>query len=212
MNDDYVRQIARNGSARSHLRSEWNVKKRSKNQQPGLSWTALQDEWITWWSAKAPVLFFAAKFGVLIVLLYTFLALPAADRLLYGDLKANAWLSSGILNLLGQGTHVSDVTIASVSSPFAIAIRRGCDAIEPTWLLCAAILAFPGPWKRKFAGMLAGIVVLQVLNLVRIVSLYLVGSRCPSLFPSMHLEVWPALFIVVAIVLFIGWKGWAHDV
>jgi hypothetical protein len=27
----------------------------------------------------------------------------------------------------------------------------------------------------------------------------------------MHLEIWPALFIVVAIALFIGWKGWAHD-
>jgi exosortase family protein XrtM len=185
--------------------------KRSDNKPAGLSWGALTDEWRTWWRAKAPVLFFGARFVALIVLLYAFLALPAADHALYGYLQANAWLSNGILNVLGQGTHVSDVTIASSTTPFAIAIRRGCDAVEPTWLLCAAILAFPGPWKRKLAGMLAGVVVLQLLNLVRIVSLYLVGSRFPSMFPSMHLEIWPALFIVVAIALFIGWKGWAHD-
>jgi exosortase H (IPTLxxWG-CTERM-specific) len=186
--------------------------KRRDKKPAGRSWGALTNEWRTWWRAKAPVLFFGAKFGALILLLYAFLALPAADHALYGYLQANAWLSNGILNVLGQGTHVSDVTIASTTTPFAIAIRRGCDAVEPTWLLCAAILAFPGPWKRKFAGMLAGIVVLQVLNLVRIVTLYLVGSRCShSVFDSMHLEIWPALFIVVAIALFIGWKGWAHD-
>lgn len=185
--------------------------KRGKKQPEGLSWSAFTSEWRAWWQGKAPVFFFGAKFGALIILLYVLLALPAADQTLYHYLRANAWLSNGILNLLGQGTHVSDVTIASSTTPFAIAIRRGCDAVEPTWLLCAAILAFPGPWKRKLTGMLAGIVILQALNLVRIVTLYLVGSRFPTMFPSMHLEIWPALFIVVAIALFIGWKGWAYD-
>jgi exosortase H (IPTLxxWG-CTERM-specific) len=185
--------------------------KRGNKQPAGLSWAGLADEWRAWWRAKAPVLFFGARFGALIVLLYAVLALPAADQTLGGYLRANAWLSNGILNLLGQGTHVSDVTIASSTTPFAIAIRRGCDAVEPTWLLCAAILAFPGPWKRKFAGMLAGLVILQALNLVRIVTLYLVGSRYPAMFPSLHLEIWPALLIVAAIALFVGWKGWAYD-
>lgn len=186
------------------------MKKRRK-QQPGISWAGLKSEWLSWWTDKAPVLLFGAKFGALIVLLYTLLAIPAVDGVLYGYLKANAWMSNSILNLLGQGTRVSEVTIASNSSPFAIAIRRGCDAIEPTWLLCAAIVAFPASWKRKFAGMAAGIVALQLLNLVRIVTLYWIGSRFPAIFPSMHLEVWPALFIVAAIGLFVGWKGWAHD-
>ncbi len=187
------------------------MKKSSKQRQQGLSWRALKTEWLAWWAGKAPVIFFAAKFGALIALLYGLLAIPSAEQLLNGYLKANAWLSSGILDLLGQRTHVSDFTISSSTSGFAIAIRRGCDAVEPTWLLCAAILAFPGPWKRKFLGMLAGIVVLQLLNLVRIVTLYWIGSRFPGMFPSMHLEVWPAVFIVVAIGLFISWKGWAHE-
>jgi len=186
--------------------------KRGDKKPKGLSWGAFKDEWRAWWKGKAPVLFFGAKFGGLILLLYVLLSLPVADMALYHYLRVNAWLSNGILNLLGQGTHVTDVTIASSTSPFAIAIRRGCDAVEPTWLLCAAILAFPGPWLRKLIGMGVGIVILQLLNLVRIVTLYLIGARCShSVFDSMHLEIWPAAFIVVAIALFIGWKGWALD-
>jgi exosortase H (IPTLxxWG-CTERM-specific) len=189
------------------------VKKRSKKEQPGLSWPAFAAEWRSWWTAKAPVLFFGAKFGALVALLYILLAIPSVEQALLSYLKAYAWASSAILDLFGQGTHVTDVTIAS-SSSFAIAIRRGCDAVEPTWLLCAAIIAFPGSWRRKWAGLFAGIIALQALNLVRIVSLYLIGRRFPAIFPSAHLEIWPTVFILAAIGLFfhwVNWKGGAHE-
>ncbi len=143
------------------------------------------------------------------LLLYVLLALPFSERILYSYLEANAWMSNLILNVLGQGTHVTEVTIQS--SGFAIAIRRGCDAVEPTWLLCAAILAFPGSFKHKLAGMLAGMVVLQLLNLVRIVTLYWIGIHFPAFFPSAHLEIWPTVFIIVAILFFVGWKGRAIE-
>ncbi len=163
---------------------------------------------LSWWADKAPVLVFGAKFGAMVALLYGLLAFRSPNGFSNGYLEVNAWASNFILNLLGQGTHVSDVTIRS--SSFAIAIRRGCDAIEPTWLLCAAILAFPGTWRRKLVGMTIGMVLLQGLNLVRIVTLYWIGSRFPALFPSAHLEWWPAFFIVTAIGLFVGWKEWGH--
>ena len=182
---------------------------KKRDQVPGLSWKSLKAEWLAWYVEKRPVLLFGAKFGALMVLLYGVLALPIADRVLYSYLEANAWASNFILNLLRQGTQVTEVTIRSAN--FAIAIRRGCDAVEPTGLLCGAILAFPGPFLRKLAGMLAGIVILQALNLVRIVTLFLIGTHLPAFFPSAHLEIWPALFIIVAILCFIGWKGWALE-
>ena len=184
------------------------TKKRIKTTT-GLSWSSLRAEWRTWFIAKGPVLLFGAKFGVLMLLLYGILALPFAERLLYSYLEANAWASNLILNFLRQGTQVTDVTIRSPE--FAIAIRRGCDAIEPTGLLCGAILAFQGSLPRKLVGMVAGTIILQALNLVRIVSLFLIGSHLPAFFSSAHLEIWPALFIIVAIVCFVGWKGWALE-
>jgi len=152
---------------------------------------------------------FVLKFGFLLALFYGLLVTPYFDRTLYSYLEANAWLSNAILNGFGQHTQVSEVTIESPQ--FSIAIRRGCDAVEPTWLFCAAVLSFRAPLMRKLLGIMAGTVLLQLLNLVRIVTLYWIGLYVPGIFDSAHLEIWPTVFIIVAIVLFVGWIEWSPN-
>ena len=177
-------------------------RRKNRPKEPGLS---LKAHWLSWVAARAPVFRFGLKFGFGMVLFYALFSTTFFEnRALYPYLEANAWLANAILHGLGQPTHVSEVTIQSPR--FAMAIRRGCDAVEPTWLLCAAMISFPAPFLHKLRGILAAIVLLQVLNLVRIVTLYWIGIHFPSFFNSAHLEVWPTAFIVVAIALFIGWK------
>ena len=147
---------------------------RSKKNRSKKSELSLKARWLFWYENRSPVFRFGLKFGLLLVLLYVLLAIPFFDRALYGYLEANAWLANVILRGLGQPTHVSEVTIQSPQ--FAMAIRRGCDAVEPTWLLCAAMISFPAPLAHKLKGMLVGIVLLQALNLVRIVTLYWILS------------------------------------
>jgi len=171
--------------------------------------TSLKARWRSWYAGKSPVFQFGLKFGALMVLLYALLATTFFDRLLYSYLEANAWIANFILNGLGQHSHVTEVTISSPQ--FNMAIRRGCDAVEPTWLFCAAVVSFPATLRHKLLGVLAGIVVLQVLNLARIVTLYWIGIHLPGLFNSAHLEIWPTLFILTAILLFIAWRGWSSD-
>ncbi len=130
--------------------------------------------------------------------------MPFFDRALYRYLEGNAWLAQAILRGLGQPVHVSEITISSPQ--FTMAIRRGCDAVEPTWLVCAAMLSFPAPFLHKLRGMLAAALLLQVLNLVRIVTLYWIGLHLPAFFNSAHVEVWPTAFILVAIAFFVGWR------
>jgi exosortase H (IPTLxxWG-CTERM-specific) len=167
----------------------------------------IKERWLAWYADKGPVLRFGLQFGLLVGLLYALLATPYCEGLLLSYLQVNAWLSHLILNLLGQHTELSGVNISSAQ--FAIAIRRGCDAVEPTWLYCAAVLCFPAPLKRKLIGMVVGILILQLLNLVRIVTLYWIGVHIPSFFNSAHMEVWPMIFIAVAIVLFLAWRNWS---
>ena len=155
---------------------------------------------------------FGLRFGLLMALYYALALQPWVDRIIYPYLKANAWLSHVMLNFLGQECAVSEVTIRSAG--FAISVRRGCDALEPSWFLCAAILSFSARPARKFLGILIGSAVLNLLNLLRIVSLYLVGLRFPRSFEVVHLEIWPVAFIVTAILLWIRWIRWAqpdHD-
>ena len=168
--------------------------------QPGSS---LKAGWSEWCAEHGAVWRFVLKFSALTALFYILVLTPFCDRLLYIYLEANAWLAHGILNGLGQETQLSENTIRAAR--FALTIRRGCDAIEPSWLFCAAVGTFPAPWGRKFLGMLVGATLLQALNLVRIVSLYFIGLKHPAAFKLMHVEVWPAIFILVAIVLWIVW-------
>jgi len=140
---------------------------------------------------------------------YALLATPYFDQMLYSYLVANAWLSNILLNSLGQHTSLTGITIQSPT--FAVAIQRGCDAVEPTWLLCAAVLSFRSPWTHKVLGMLAGAILLQALNVIRIVSLYWIGLHWPSIFNSAHMEIWPAVFVLIAILLFIGWRDWTSQ-
>jgi exosortase H (IPTLxxWG-CTERM-specific) len=161
-----------------------------------------------WGKDHGPVWRFGLKFAGLMGLYYVLVLTPVCDRLLYEYLRASAWLANGILNWLGQDSHVSEVTIRSAR--FAISVRRGCDAVEPSWFFCAALLAFPAPSTRKFWGIVAGVAVLQVMNLARIVSLYFIGFKYPGAFGPIHLEVWPVVFILVAISLWLSWIKWSR--
>jgi exosortase family protein XrtM len=184
-------------------------KRHSKSE--GLSWKALKAEWQTWYAGKRDILWFGLKFGALEAAFYALLLVPGCERVLYIYLEGFAWLAHAVLNGLGQGSQLSDVTITSPH--FSMAIRRGCDAVEPTWLFCAAVLSYPGPIRLKAIGILIGIVLLQALNLVRILSLFFIGAYLPSFFNTAHLEIWPTVFILVAIVLMMGWIEWTrrHD-
>ncbi len=151
---------------------------------------------------------FVLPFGFLLALFYGLSATPCFDQILYAYLEANAWLSNIVLNGFGQHTQVSEVTIESAQ--FAIALRRGCDAVEPTWLFCAAVLCFRASLGCKFFGIIAATVLLQLLNVARIATLYWIGLRLPAFFNLAHLEIWPAVFILVAIVLFMVWIDWTR--
>ena len=175
------------------------TKNKAKKTEP-----SLKARLLAWYESKGPVIRFGVSFGVWLALLYALLATPFCDQILYRYLEANAWLANAILLALGQQTHVSEVTIQSPQ--FAMAIRRGCDAVEPTWLLCAAMISFPTPLLHKLWGMLAATVLLQVMNLVRIITLYWIGIHLPGFFNSAHVELWPTVFIVISIVFFVGWK------
>ena len=160
------------------------------------------------WRRRHPVFLFLTSFAALMGLFYLFaLFTPFYDRHFPYYLHLNAKLSGYILGFLGQ-----DITVrhASVSSPaFSITVRQGCDAIEPTVLLVCAVLAFPLPFARKMAGIIAGVLFLAILNLVRIITLFMVGIYLPRVFELMHVDVWQGLFIFFAVVFWILWILWS---
>jgi exosortase H (IPTLxxWG-CTERM-specific) len=162
-----------------------------------------------WFFQHHPVFLFLLVFGVLMGLFYGFIAFtPYYNEVLlpsYHNLIAK--MSGDILGLLGQDTTVTGTMV--YSPRFSFTIIQGCDAVEATALFICGVLAFPAPFLRKVPGIIAGALLLGILNLVRIVSLFLIGVYFPSIFDSMHIDIWQALFIFFAITFWVLWLLWA---
>jgi len=118
-------------------------------------------------------------------------------------LEMLAHVSGRVLELLGRDVTVRGVLISD--SGFAVMVAHGCDALQVCALLSAAVIAFPAPLGRKVRGILGGVLLLQVLNLLRIVSLFLIGASFASIFSTVHEVVWPGVLIVITIATWIVW-------
>lgn len=72
----------------------------------------------------------------------------------------------------------------NAATGFGVSIEPGCNGVEAFVVLFAAIGAFPAKWKHKLLGLGAGFVAIQVLNVLRVVSLFYLGQwtwRCLTL-------------------------------
>lgn len=117
-----------------------------------------------------------------------------------------AKVSAGLLGLFDNSIQVSGTIIRSDS--FAVDIRRGCDGVIATIILISACLAFPLAWKQRASGALLGYLLIQILNLVRIVGLFLLGAAgAATLFDFFHTYVSQFFVIALTMVFWIYWIG-----
>lgn len=153
----------------------------------------------------------ARAFSVFVLLLaayYVFAPTQLYKSLIFRPyLRVNVALSADILAMLGEDVRNDGVTL--VSDRGSVEIAQGCDGIEPMMLFLAALFAFPTRWVLRLPALLLCLPLLAALNLVRIVSLFLIGAYRPELFTVMHTDVWQFVYIVFALVLFGFWLAWA---
>lgn len=153
---------------------------------------------------KYPVFFFVLIVAILILLFYLTYRNPWFESHIFRPLvNIYAWLSGHVLRLFGYDVNVYGDIISS--SGFSVSVKKGCDAAEPMAIFVAGILAFPALISRKLIGLGIGLAVLFVLNVIRIITLYLTGIHNPDFFESMHLAVWQVAFIAVAVLLWFFW-------
>ena len=150
--------------------------------------------------------FFLIRFVVLLVVFYAIVAShPVNDAVIVPFTSAIARVSAVILNVLGEQVTVNGTEIRS--SRFAVAIENGCNGVETALLFGAAVLAFPAPWRRRLLGLLFGFVAIQIINLVRVVSLFLVGVHRPALFGTSHTILWQSIVVLCGVLLFLLWAA-----
>ena len=159
--------------------------------------------------AKIPrSLRFVIVFGACFVVGFALLATPplhAADERFSRILvRISGWL----VMLCGGHASVEDDVLRSAGG-FGVAMKDGCNGINVMILLWSAMLAFPASWSSRGLGLLAGSLVLQVLNMIRFISLFYLGQYSMSWFDFAHGYLWESMLILDTMVLFGLWVGHA---
>lgn len=117
-------------------------------------------------------------------------------------------ITAFFLKSAGMDAHTSG-TILRIPGA-ALDIRFGCNGLEAMLIYSIALLAFPAPWIKRATGILVGFVIIQALNIVRIIALALVRVHYPGFFELFHIYIAQGVLIAVALVLFITWIGYAQ--
>ena len=110
-----------------------------------------------------------------------------------------------IITTCGGKGLLQGAVLRDPSSGFAVEMRDGCNAINVTILLWSAVLAFPASWRMKLAGMAAGTLILQAINIVRFISLYYLGQYSMRWFDFAHGYLWESMLILDTMVVFWLW-------
>ena len=157
-----------------------------------------------WARYRSVISSFVIFFGAVAVFIFLYSRLRATPSF-DGFLRFTARVTAILLNLTGGGVVVKETL---VSSPrFAFQIVDLCTAIMPMMIFTAAVLAFPSRIKDKGLGLLIGLAGIFVVNQLRLVSLFYIGSYVPGIFDTTHLLVWQSLMILASIGF---WLLWAY--
>lgn len=114
------------------------------------------------------------------------------------------WSAIG-LGLAGIETQVEGTIIST--DAFAVDIVAECTAIGPLLLYAGAVVAYPSRFRWKGLGIALGLSVITFVNLIRIGSLFWIGSNHPQFLDFVHLVVWQSVIALLAIILWLYWAG-----
>jgi exosortase H (IPTLxxWG-CTERM-specific) len=137
---------------------------------------------------------------------FTVVALRQVDAAMVAPYTAFVARVSGfVLHVFGEDAAVNGCVVSS--SRFAVTIHNGCNGLITSLIFISGVLAFPARWSAKLIGVAGGLAAIQLVNLVRIVTLFYIGVFLPQYFGEAHIFIWQTLVILFGISL---WIVWAH--
>ncbi len=158
------------------------------------------------WRSHRQVILFLTVFILILGGGFTLLSLNAVNDNVIEPFTAGVARASGMaLNLIGQGIEMQGTIIRN--GAFAVNIKNGCNGVETMIIFLAAVFAFPASWTSRLIGLVLGLLAIQLVNLVRVVALFLTGAYFPKFFDSSHTVVWQTIVILFGVFLWIFWAN-----
>jgi exosortase H (IPTLxxWG-CTERM-specific) len=107
------------------------------------------------------------------------------------------------LRLLGIQAHGTGSLIASPE--FSVNIMNVCNGLEVTAIFFATVLGFPARWRYKMLGLGIGYPLIYLINIIRIVVLFILGFKMPDIFETVHYYYAQAFVIIATVGVWLIW-------
>jgi len=156
-------------------------------------------------SESLSIIRFVVTYVVLMGVFFLLIGLkPVQDVLDINGGYSNAIviLTAKILGIFGVEPITYQGTLINLPS-ISLDVEFGCNGLEAVMIYAVAVLTFPATWKNRLIGFVAGFLVIQVLNLIRIVGLAYAGVYHRDLFDLIHIYVAQGVMIAVALGTFV---------
>ena len=116
---------------------------------------------------------FVTIFILLLVALFTLeMLVPVQEHVILPFTELLARLSAAIILPFDDSAIAYGKILQFKDTGFAVSIEAGCNGVEATIVLIAAIVAFPANWRARLLAIGLGFIAIQVMNLARIISLF----------------------------------------
>lgn len=155
--------------------------------------------------AHQPARYVAIFIAAQIVLFSLSMLEPIRVALVVPMTEMLARVAASVVMRFDTSVLARGVLIRNQESGFAVEIAAGCNGMEPMILLVSAILAFPSALRDKLVGIAIGVLAIQLLNIVRIITLFYLGQWSDVAFDWAHNYLWPAMILVDALVVWLVW-------
>jgi exosortase H (IPTLxxWG-CTERM-specific) len=168
---------------------------------PGVPVTARVVGWVR---TNFPIVRFVLTTAVLLVALYILLHQRWVETHFVDPYTGFvAEFSRVCLRLIG--IEAAGTGFSIVSPEFSVTIKNVCNGLEVTAIFLAVTLGFPATWKHKLLGLLIGYPVIFLINIVRIVVLFVLGFKVPNVFEAAHFYYAQAFVIIATVGVWLLW-------
>lgn len=154
--------------------------------------------------ANFPIIRFVLTTMVVLVVLFYLLHAGWAQKHLV-DPYTNFVTAVSRVCLRVFGVEAGGTGNVIVSPQFSVSIKNVCNGLEVTAIFFATVLGFPATWKRKILGLAVGYPVIFLVNITRIVVLFVLGFKIPDVFEAVHYYYAQAFVIVATVAVWLFW-------
>jgi exosortase/archaeosortase family protein len=106
----------------------------------------------------------------------------------------------------GATVHGNIIKVNTLS----LNINHECTGVFVLFVLVSFITAYPARLHAKLLGMVVGITLLSLINMIRIATLVRIMEFYPNLFVYFHEYVWQGAFLMLVTLYAVAWVEWVR--